>query len=336
MPKNRDVFDGRLAIIGHCRGMYLQRNGKWMGISRGPGRRRLRPDLRRRRRARRRPAGPADHHRPGQRDVDRRHRPARRRHRAGRRRPLAQRGAATGARGTPIDALGRGHHPGRRRPAGGALLGHLRPHRPQRGELRQRRPLRPRWARRPAGGAWPPASPGRCASSPSTSRPASRRSTSCATTRPASRSSSSAARRRGPAARCPASAGGGGGLGHGRRLCGRRLGIDRRHRCHRLGRSGRRHRHDRLGGHGRRAACGGGAGHPAGGDQLVEQLVGEQAGPRPQGGAVDAPERPAQAALGGSVVVRAPARPPRGAGRSRPCAPPASPARAPGARSCGG
>ena len=37
MPRNRDVFDGRLAIIGHCRGMYLQRDGKWVGIARGPG-----------------------------------------------------------------------------------------------------------------------------------------------------------------------------------------------------------------------------------------------------------------------------------------------------------
>lgn len=36
MPKNRDVFDGRLAIVGDCRGMYLQRDGRWVGITRGP------------------------------------------------------------------------------------------------------------------------------------------------------------------------------------------------------------------------------------------------------------------------------------------------------------
>lgn len=37
MPDHDDVFDGRLAIVGDCAGMYLARNGEWIGITRGPG-----------------------------------------------------------------------------------------------------------------------------------------------------------------------------------------------------------------------------------------------------------------------------------------------------------
>jgi hypothetical protein len=37
MPRDRDVFDGRLAVVGDCAGMYLHRDGDWLGIERGPG-----------------------------------------------------------------------------------------------------------------------------------------------------------------------------------------------------------------------------------------------------------------------------------------------------------
>jgi hypothetical protein len=37
MPRHKDVFDGRLAVVGDCAGMYLERNDKWEGIERGPG-----------------------------------------------------------------------------------------------------------------------------------------------------------------------------------------------------------------------------------------------------------------------------------------------------------
>ncbi|HKH05814.1 MAG TPA: hypothetical protein VKA65_11665 [Acidimicrobiales bacterium] len=36
MPRDRDVFDGRLAIIGQCSGLYLHRNDDWIGVERGP------------------------------------------------------------------------------------------------------------------------------------------------------------------------------------------------------------------------------------------------------------------------------------------------------------
>jgi hypothetical protein len=36
MPRHKDVFDGRLAIVGDCSGMYLERNHQWVGIVRGP------------------------------------------------------------------------------------------------------------------------------------------------------------------------------------------------------------------------------------------------------------------------------------------------------------
>jgi hypothetical protein len=35
-PRDRDVFDGRLAIIGQCSGLYLHRNDNWIGVERGP------------------------------------------------------------------------------------------------------------------------------------------------------------------------------------------------------------------------------------------------------------------------------------------------------------
>jgi hypothetical protein len=35
-PRDRDVFDGRLAIVGQCSGLYLHRNDDWIGVERGP------------------------------------------------------------------------------------------------------------------------------------------------------------------------------------------------------------------------------------------------------------------------------------------------------------
>lgn len=37
MPRHKDVFDGRLAVVGDCAGMYLERDDKWIGVERGPG-----------------------------------------------------------------------------------------------------------------------------------------------------------------------------------------------------------------------------------------------------------------------------------------------------------
>jgi hypothetical protein len=37
MPADDDVFDGRLAVVGDCAGMYLHRNDEWIGVVRGPG-----------------------------------------------------------------------------------------------------------------------------------------------------------------------------------------------------------------------------------------------------------------------------------------------------------
>ena len=37
MPPDEAVFDGRLAVVGDCAGMYLHRNDGWVGVLRGPG-----------------------------------------------------------------------------------------------------------------------------------------------------------------------------------------------------------------------------------------------------------------------------------------------------------